>query len=759
MNFATDTVLTGEDAAPARPPLSPEEIAPHFPQLEVLECLGRGGMGVVYKARQKSLGRLVALKLLAPEREKDPQFAERFAREAQALAQLDHPHIVTIHDFGQTNGYFFLLMEFVDGVNLRELLRTRKLTPEEALAIVPPLCDALQFAHERGIVHRDIKPENLLLAKDGRVKIADFGIARMLGAEAPSAEEKAAGTPGYMAPEQMETPGRADSRADIYSLGVVFYEMLTGELPAGRIEPPSRKVQVDVRIDEIVLKALERTPELRFQTVAELRTSVERMSEAPEPAVPPQMTPSAPDRTWMKVLSFVLLVPGIPLAIFGLVLLWLVLRDPSWHPGYRELIVTLGTWIGALVVLGGSATLFHLSKGQRAGAGRRKRELPPVRPWQQAWLAQPVKRRRMFSVILVLVALGLSACFAWPHREVVTVGRQTTETLAFGFPKPWLTETKLFNPNGNQNWPQKDVGLFAFFAGILGLGLWITLGKLHEAENRVDVLARLNDPSAAPLRPRWRTTAITLFLVAVGLAHSGLLMCAVIPAPPLRTITMAVFFGALGTFMALRRHRGEASLPEGAANTRPLRFIWTMVAGLFVVISLLLFLIIPLRSGPGTPPRSMPVEAVKEEFPGHHSGSYGADGRAAFAVQDAERLHFVLFYDGEFATTSSNAGSNRATRTWNDGGSIRIRNGRTFGFHRDSSYPEMLMVNGVEYDLRKGTLLVLEDDGKVRQLPSFPAPITRDSLPALAAEVAHVEVAAPAENISPHETPLDQPTK
>ena len=123
-------------------------------------------MGVVYKARQKTLNRLVALKLLAPERVHDAKFAERFTREAQALAALNHPNIVTIYDFGQAGGFYFLLMEFVDGVNLRQLLRARKFTPEEALAIVPPLCDALQFAHDRGIVHRDIKPENLLLDKD-----------------------------------------------------------------------------------------------------------------------------------------------------------------------------------------------------------------------------------------------------------------------------------------------------------------------------------------------------------------------------------------------------------------------------------------------------------------------------------------------------------------------------------------------------------------------------------------------------------------
>src|ERR1039457_2263892 len=180
MNLKTETAFSGDTPA-AQPPLPPEQIAPHFPQLEILECLGRGGMGVVYKARQKTLNRFVALKLLAPERVRDTQFAERFTREAQALAALNHPNIVTIYDFGQAGGFYFLLMEFVDGLKLRQLLRTRKFTPEEALAVVPPLCDALQFAHDRGIVHRDIKPENLLLDKAGRVKVADFGIAKMLG--------------------------------------------------------------------------------------------------------------------------------------------------------------------------------------------------------------------------------------------------------------------------------------------------------------------------------------------------------------------------------------------------------------------------------------------------------------------------------------------------------------------------------------------------------------------------------------------------
>ncbi len=281
------TQVDAEPAA-ARQTLAPAELAPFFPQLEILECLGRGGMGVVYKARQKTLNRFVALKLLAPERVRDTQFAERFTREAQALAALSHPNIVTIYDFGQAGGFYFLLMEFVDGVNLRQLLRMRKFTPEEALAIVPPLCDALQLAHDRGIVHRDIKPENLLLDKDGRVKVADFGIAKMLGAvdagrgsgaSAPgTTTQTAVGTPGYSAPEQKTDPQRVDSRADIYSLGVVFYEMLTGELPGKRIEPPSAHmggIQIDVRLDEIVLRALEREPERRYQTAGELKTVIE----------------------------------------------------------------------------------------------------------------------------------------------------------------------------------------------------------------------------------------------------------------------------------------------------------------------------------------------------------------------------------------------------------------------------------------------------------------------------------------------------
>ncbi|HEY1786908.1 MAG TPA: serine/threonine-protein kinase, partial [Verrucomicrobiae bacterium] len=162
------------------------------------------------------------------------------------------------------------------------------------------ICDALQFAHDQGIVHRDIKPENVLLDRRGRVKVADFGLAKLVGAEnepplsgsavgdsgALTEAGKVMGTPSYMAPEQVRHPAEVDHRADIYALGVVFYQMLTGELPAGKIEPPSRKVQIDVRLDEVVLRAMEKEPERRYQQVNEVKTQVENITASESDAMP-----------------------------------------------------------------------------------------------------------------------------------------------------------------------------------------------------------------------------------------------------------------------------------------------------------------------------------------------------------------------------------------------------------------------------------------------------------------------------------------
>jgi len=306
-------------------PYSLEELAEAFPQLSILEFLGQGGMGVVYLARQKSLDRPVALKVLSREVGEDPRFAERFDREAKALARLSHPNIVGVHEAGRAGDLFFLMMEYVDGTNLREALGDGRLTPEEALAIVPQICDALQFAHDRGVVHRDVKPENILLDREGNVKIADFGLAKMLnrspGDLSLTGTDQVMGTLHYIAPEQMKEPKGVDHRADIYSLGVVFYEMLTGELPVGRFPPPSERVQVDVRLDEVVLRALEREREQRYQRVDEIKSGVTVItSSAPRPSPatptpPPPRSETAPSADRRLSRLAVLGALGLPIAL------------------------------------------------------------------------------------------------------------------------------------------------------------------------------------------------------------------------------------------------------------------------------------------------------------------------------------------------------------------------------------------------------------------------------------------------------------
>jgi serine/threonine protein kinase len=311
-------LATGTVDGPEKPAFTPpgiEELTLKFPQFEIIELIGRGGMGAVYKARQKELDRIVALKILPPGIGDDDAFGERFTREAKALAKLNHPGIITIHDSGRADGLYFFVMEFVDGVNLRQLLAAGRVSPREALAIVPQICDALQFAHDQGIVHRDIKPENILLDRRGRVKVADFGLAKIVGTGAPAPGKsdasppgveapapatlteagKIVGTPAYMAPEQLRHPNEVDHRADIYALGVVLYQMLTGELPGKSIEPPSMKIHIDVRLDEVVLRAMEKKPDLRYQQVREVKTNLESIAMTPGnlfvPEPPAQILP------------------------------------------------------------------------------------------------------------------------------------------------------------------------------------------------------------------------------------------------------------------------------------------------------------------------------------------------------------------------------------------------------------------------------------------------------------------------------------
>ncbi len=343
------------------PPLG--AIAVAFPNIELLQLIGAGGMGAVYKARQPKLDRFVALKILPQALAKDAGFAERFSREARLLARLNHPGIVSVYDYGETGGFFYLLMEFVDGVNLRQAMRAGRFSPQQALFVVPKICEALQFAHDEGILHRDIKPENILLDTRGRVKIADFGIAKLIGDKIKGATLTASGmvvgTPHYMAPEQLEHPQDVDQRADIYSLGVVFYEMLTGELPLGRFAPPSQKTPVDPRVDAVVLQSLEKERERRQHNAAEVKTEIEQITatsavpvgigSADRTAQPPSAAPKT-SKCYISTLEHLRTLRGQLLHIYqGAGTLRLDSRTLNFSSGWQVVNIPLGS-ISALAV-------------------------------------------------------------------------------------------------------------------------------------------------------------------------------------------------------------------------------------------------------------------------------------------------------------------------------------------------------------------------------------------------------------------------
>ena len=263
-----------------------EDLAELFPDLEILELLGAGGMGAVFKARQPGLDRFVAVKILSKSLAEDEQFIVRFQREAKAMAKLAHPNIVTIYDFGERGGFYYFVMEFIDGGDLHQLIQAKQLAPAAVLELIPQICDAIQFAHEEGVTHRDIKPANILLDRKGRVKIADFGLAKILQGTTDislTLPGTAMGTPFYMAPEQMKDSENVDQRADIYSLGVVLYQMLTGNLPQGDFPPPSQAVpEVNSNIDNAVMRALAQDPNLRFSEVKEMLDALSMVREKRE---------------------------------------------------------------------------------------------------------------------------------------------------------------------------------------------------------------------------------------------------------------------------------------------------------------------------------------------------------------------------------------------------------------------------------------------------------------------------------------------
>lgn len=285
MNAALGTQV----AAPMQmwEPPALEELSELLPGFEVQEFLGRGGMGAVYRAYQVSLERDVAIKILPPHLGDDPEFAERFRREARTMAKLSHPNIVHVYEFGrnETSGWFYLIMEFVDGADLASLIQSGAIAADETLNYIGEICSALHHAHDLGYVHRDVKPANVFLTKSNHIKVGDFGLAKLFtdsqleglasGNLDLTMTGSAVGTMDYIAPEVLRGGvNGSDHRSDIFSLGVMFYELLTGERPRGWFAPPSKKIEVDVRVDGVVLRAMDESPERRYQSAGAVRNDL-----------------------------------------------------------------------------------------------------------------------------------------------------------------------------------------------------------------------------------------------------------------------------------------------------------------------------------------------------------------------------------------------------------------------------------------------------------------------------------------------------
>jgi serine/threonine protein kinase len=304
------------------PPLA-SEVAEMLPRgsYSVEKLIGRGGMGAVYQGMQLSLKRPVAIKLMRQDHGADEGFRLRFQREALLLASLDHPGIVKVIDCGQAGpDLLYIVMELVDGVNLMEVIRSGGVSEKRALDIVDQVCSALRFAHDSGIVHRDIKPSNILLARDGRVRIADFGLAIPLDPEGGNSADPGIGTPCYAAPEQLRADGLVDQRADLFAVGVMIYQMLTGQLPQGDWKPPSELVAVDPAWDKIVSKAVESVPQDRISGVEVMQEMLSRIS------------PVDPERIRRKRSKF--LAIGFLLFVALLAVAFIVWNQASQAPRY-----------------------------------------------------------------------------------------------------------------------------------------------------------------------------------------------------------------------------------------------------------------------------------------------------------------------------------------------------------------------------------------------------------------------------------------
>ena len=263
--------------------LTAEQLAPLFPRLEIGEPIAIGGMGAVYRARQPELDRIVALKILPPELCADPAYLERFRTEARAMAQLNHPNLVGVYDFGEASGYFYFIMEYVEGQNLHELLHSNgHFGPEFALPVLQHVCEGMSYAHGKGVVHLDLKPGNIMLNNEGLVKILDFGLAKLLDPATGEAHEDM-GTPDYAAPERYQAGTAIDHRSDIYSMGIILYEMLVGKVPRESAGLPAGMAPaVSQALDAVIQKCTRTDLSVRYQSAAEIKADLAKVEKKVE---------------------------------------------------------------------------------------------------------------------------------------------------------------------------------------------------------------------------------------------------------------------------------------------------------------------------------------------------------------------------------------------------------------------------------------------------------------------------------------------
>ena len=243
-------------------PFAVEELAPLFPGLQIEKLIAVGGMGAVYLATQVNLDRPVALKILPPAKGLEGDTAARFAHEARLMAQLHHPNIVGIYDFGQSGGLFYFMMEYVHGATFHSLIENKKIDASNATPLMIQICSGVSYAHQRGVLHHDLKPGNLMLNSEHKAKLLDFGLAGIFKPGHRDATAATWGTAAYVAPERLIPDAPIDHRADIYSLGVIYYEILTGSVPGQGYTPPSKLVTgIHPQTDEIVQKCLAENPQ------------------------------------------------------------------------------------------------------------------------------------------------------------------------------------------------------------------------------------------------------------------------------------------------------------------------------------------------------------------------------------------------------------------------------------------------------------------------------------------------------------------